>query len=186
MENFRKIIYCRKELKNLYLISNYGRVYSLQKNRFLKENNNGNDYLTIILKTKGISQKFYIHRLVALHFIKNKYKKPFINHIDCNPKNNNVLNLEWVTNEENIKYAASLGKFKKNDLWKEKIGFNQPTRKYIKSIDIFSGEETIYKSINEAARNGYQASCICQCCNGIRSKHKNKVWIKLEDFEVNL
>lgn len=36
----------------------------------------------------------YIHRLVAMHFLINSELKPNVNHIDCNPLNNNVDNLD--------------------------------------------------------------------------------------------
>ena len=183
MENFKKITFCDKKVKGLYLISDMGRVFSLQKNRFIKGSDNGAGYKFVVLKNDRFTQKIYIHRLVALHFIKNIDKKPFINHIDCNPANNRKENLEWVTNEENIKYAASLGKFKKNDEWKNKIALNQPHRAVIKNVDIITGEEEIFESMNSAMRKGYQASCISQCCSGIRKSHKGKYWFIIEKNE---
>lgn len=42
---------------------------------------------------------------MANAFIPNIYNKPHINHIDGNKQNNNVSNLEWVTQSENMKHA---------------------------------------------------------------------------------
>jgi len=46
-----------------------------------------------------------IHRLVAKAFIRNPKWKRTVNHIDWNPSNNCVTNLEWATDWENQKHA---------------------------------------------------------------------------------
>lgn len=47
------------------------------------------------------------HRLVAKAFIPNPSDKPYVNHIDHNPRNNGVDNLEWVTHAENLQHSAN-------------------------------------------------------------------------------
>ena len=44
-----------------------------------------------------------VHRLVAEVFIPNPENKPFIDHIDTDRTNNDVTNLRWVTQEENMR-----------------------------------------------------------------------------------
>lgn len=57
-----------------------------------------NGYYTLHLNYK----KYWVHRLVAETFIPNPDNKPFVDHIDRNPSNNNVENLRWVTKQENM------------------------------------------------------------------------------------
>ena len=57
------------------------------------------NYLKFCLCREDKKEKVYAHRLVAKHFIENPENKRCVNHIDCNPSNNNVENLEWCTHK---------------------------------------------------------------------------------------
>lgn len=61
--------------------------------------------------TRNQKHAIGLHRLMALAFIKYK-DNPFfldINHIDANPSNNQITNLEWTTRSENNIHAIDFG-----------------------------------------------------------------------------
>lgn len=98
-----------------YEISNTGKVRSLDrwkpllsrwgmmtmrfhKGKELKPSLAGSGYLNVMLKMRG--KKYYVHRLVAEHFIDGDSSLE-VNHKDGNKLNNCVENLEWVTRKQN-------------------------------------------------------------------------------------
>jgi hypothetical protein len=68
------------------------------KGKDLKLFNGGQGYEMVRFKFRG--KNHYVHRLVAEHFCSGNFSLE-INHIDGNKKNNNFLNLEFVTASEN-------------------------------------------------------------------------------------
>ena len=93
---------------NDYLIYDDGRVFSKKTDKFLTGKIDGAGYRVYALAikddladTKKKSKMFYAHRLVAQYFIPNPQNKPCVNHKDENKLNDNVTNLEWVTEKQN-------------------------------------------------------------------------------------
>ena len=105
--------------EGLYEISDYGRVRThidkttfttyhgrrRWKQRYLKNKMpNGRD-VRVTLWKNGKAKDFLVHRLVGFAFLSLVDGKDCINHIDGNPKNNNVENLEWCNHKENQNHA---------------------------------------------------------------------------------
>ena len=109
-----------KGFEGLYEVDTNGNIYSLlqtssRRKRILKQYQNEQGYLKVNLYDyNGHCKKQYVHRIVASAFIPNPENKPNVNHIDVNVKNNNVSNLEWCTQSENIKHAVKLGRHVNN------------------------------------------------------------------------
>ena len=109
--------------EDLYQVSNLGNIRSVDrtycqksshktmmckryKGKTITPTDNGNGYLIVSLRRINEKKKnFYVHRLVAEHFLQNPSNLKEINHKDYNKKNNNVENLEWVTRKENVVYS---------------------------------------------------------------------------------
>ena len=70
-------------------------------------------YFCVDLSAGEISEQHRVHRLIAIAFIANPLKLPVVDHIDNNRKNNNVTNLRWVTQAQNIQYYIDNHKTKK-------------------------------------------------------------------------
>lgn len=88
-----------------YEITKSGDVFNKKWGRYVKPQPNGMGYLRVSIGGKLM----FVHRLVAEKYIPNPDNKPQVNHIDGNPKNNRVDNLEWVTQKENMAHAVKNG-----------------------------------------------------------------------------
>lgn len=119
-----------------------------------------------------------VHRLVALAFLENKDSKPQINHIDGVKLNNNVDNLEWVTNSENQLHAYKLGlqtphKREKNYQWSGK----HENCKKVRQLDLEGNEVKIHNSLAIAGRSvGKNYTTISKVCNGEGKTAHGYMW----------
>ena len=96
-------------VRNVYYISNKGRLYNKTREKFYKpwsrgKSKNGQQYLAIQLNIRDEKKKITVqmHRLVAQYFVPGMSDiRDQIDHIDCDKTNNDATNLEWVSNTEN-------------------------------------------------------------------------------------
>jgi hypothetical protein len=92
-----------------YQVDTNGSVYSLKfgKRKKLKAGLDGRGYLVINLWENGKAKNFKIHRLIMLSFHGESNLQ--VNHIDGVKTNNNLTNLEYCTQAENIRHAYKTG-----------------------------------------------------------------------------
>lgn len=184
--------------EGIYQISSNGDVRSLDrfdgirdvKGRNIKPNLKQNGYVQVGLRKEGKRKWFSIHRLVAIHFIKNPENKPQVNHIDCNKQNNRVDNLEWVTSQENFAHA------KDNKLINPPKGENHPfyglygerskSAKKVVRYNKDTGETKLYKAKILAKNDGFDVTSISKCCNKKQKTHKGYQWYFAEDFDKEI
>jgi hypothetical protein len=91
-----------------YEVSTWGRVFNKRTGKYKTPYHHHKGYLRVDLNNGKGYRHFKVHRLVAKAFIPNPEGKPHVNHIDGNPANNSVTNLEWVTDRENKEKARAL------------------------------------------------------------------------------
>lgn len=141
-----------------YQISSFGQIRSLLTNKILIGDTNNLGYKRVTLYSP-VKKRFFIHRLVALHFCDGYQENLVVNHKDGNKTNNKAENLEWVTHSENDLHAF------KNNLRKT---YPCQFKKKIIAYDLKTGE-TIkeYDNVVECEKDLKVArSNIYNCCNG--------------------
>ena len=85
-----------KGYEGLYTVNNKGEVFSKRSNKYLTLSyfEERNKYYVTLFKDK-VSERIFISRLVAHHFVENKDNLYCVRYKDGNAKNNNANNLEY-------------------------------------------------------------------------------------------
>ena len=116
-----------KGYEELYSMSNHGKIRrdrqssGTQKGLILKSIENTYGYLSVSLYKNKIQKVHRIHILVANNFIGKRPKNLQINHKDCNKENNYFLNLEYITQTDNIIHAYKNGLIKGSKLTEKDV-----------------------------------------------------------------
>ena len=157
-----------KGYEGLYQVSNLGRVKSVERYvksriglRIAKEKIKtptikDNGYMQVTLYEENRGKMFYVHRLVALHFIENPLNLPQINHKNEDKTCNEVWNLEWCNNQYNQAYSHNV-KIVQYDL----------QGNFIKEWDSITDAETQLDLFD---------SGIVRCCQGKQKQCGGYIW----------
>lgn len=87
--------------EKLYEVNECGEVRSKRIGKILKGDTNNGGYQRVCLYNGKRKERFFKHRLVAMHFLDNKDNLEQVNHVDGNKTNNHYTNLEWITQKGN-------------------------------------------------------------------------------------
>ena len=86
-----------------YKVSSIGQVYSLKSNKILKPMTAKSGHLYVYLYDgSGFSKKVYIHQIVLRSFGFYSKENEECRHLNGNPKDNRLENLQWGTRQENV------------------------------------------------------------------------------------
>ena len=134
---------------NNYEISTFGNVRNIKTGRILKGQIDSNGYNIIDIYINNKRYRFKIHRLIAIAFIENPENKPYVDHIDNNPLNNQISNLRWATNKEN-QQNSKLSKI--NESGVKGVSFHKSRNKWMAHIKIDGTEIHLgyYLTLEEA------------------------------------
>jgi hypothetical protein len=108
-EKWKELPTKKGAVRKRYAISNLGRIVSfiekMDEGTLLKTSLTQR-FPSVTLKISGKSQVYYIHRLVAEHFVRRPSSRHrFVIHLDHVKENNRAKNLKWVTHEDQIEHA---------------------------------------------------------------------------------
>ena len=94
------------EFNNRYLISKRGEIFCTKNNRYINPHMSGvkrKNYPQITLYSKDKKFTKRVHSWMAITYLDFKYgnRKIVVDHIDNNPLNNHLSNLQIISNKEN-------------------------------------------------------------------------------------
>lgn len=154
-----------KGYENVYQVSSFGNVRSLErykqgprgtlrlvKGTLLKLRTKKSGYLDVHLRTlKNLYPS--VHTLVAKTFLPNPDNKRTVNHKNGIKTDNNISNLEWATESEQMLHAIQLGLYTPPDITKYSKKGEEANASKLKQEDILKIKElrkegNTYKNIS--------------------------------------
>jgi hypothetical protein len=162
-------------LKNLYSISSHGRCFSNKSNKELNTHIcSGYKKVNLYFSNRNLKQ-YLIHYLVYITFFDDYDKKYIIDHKDGNKINNNINNLQCISQSDNVKNAYKNNKkmYQQNTIQM----LDKITNKVLKE---FNSTNDAYKYINHKNKTS-----ILQCLNGIYKSAGGFKW-KFKDNDITI
>lgn len=174
------------DIKNFedYQITDDGRVWSKQSNKWLKPFLSDSGYFCVNLYKGGILKQRKLHHLIGEAFIPNPDNKPYIDHINTIRTDNRIENLHWVTQKENCSNPQSV--INRIESHKGQIPWIKGKHHTEETLERKSNKVyqytldgklvNVWKSTAECGRNGFSSGNVSQCCNNRYMREGNNIF----------
>lgn len=183
MKTQRGITLIRQSYQNPdYMVDEDGNVYSKRfPDRILKPETNTGYAKLHLVNDDGSLQSVSVHRMVAMTFLRDTYQEGYVvNHKDGNPLNNNVENLEWLSQLDNVNYSINVLNHP-NGKCKKIIAINPETEEVELSFDSLADASRHFFPDNPAsARNSAKSISRAKNGRGGRIIYRGYIWLDEE------
>jgi hypothetical protein len=130
-EIFERLVF--EGIESIYLVSSYGRVWSLKHKKYLAYNYGRDGRRRVHLYLNGKSRTIELARVIALTFL-GPGEGLEADHIDNDPLNDILDNIQWLTPYENKSKAHKTGSIQYNIKRGEESGNSMYSEKDIHTV----------------------------------------------------
>ena len=149
----------------IYAISNFGFVKNSTTGLILSSTVTRQGYHRLSIWEGKKPRTVAVHRLVAEMFLEQPTGCEIVNHIDGNPGNNRVDNLEWVTISANVQHAYETGLAKRGE---DSVVAKLTEADVLRIVDCMIAKMSV---VETAKMFGMSAAAISHIWNGKTWKH---------------
>lgn len=166
-----------------YWVSTKARVWSSVSKSFIEGTPLKNGHIDMSLRLNGRRIHRYLHRLVAEAFIPNPCGYPEVRHLNDDPSDNEIDNLAWGTQYDNMQDCIRNGHFRyftRDDI----ESANEVRRIPIVAIRLRDGVKQSFVSQQEASRQlGINQTSISAVIRGCNKSAGGYFFVTQEDFD---
>ena len=154
--------------EDLYSVSSNGVIFDKEKQRVSPQSYNTKRYLQVNLKKNGAWLTKRVHRIMMEAFYPvDGMEKMSVNHINGKRDDNNLENLEWVSNRENASH--SVARQKKGTSKYPGVSFSNAHQRYI--AQVYHNKKNVYLGLHLDEIDAHKAVLAFHEKHGIENRY---------------